>query len=167
MRWRNWRRNLVIKCHKAKFDGNLLKRGFWIYICVIAQNGKEALYVGRTGDSSSPYAASPFLRLTGHLNRKSTAKSAAMLNQLTKHGFDVEQCSFQLYAFGPLFPEQLLFEQHKPYRDILAGLEKGFAKKLHDRGYIVIGTHNSKIECDTELLSQVINHADFIWKPRA
>jgi hypothetical protein len=156
-----------MKCHKAKFDGNLLKRGFWIYIYVIVQNGKEILYVGRTGDSSSSNAASPFLRLTSHLNRKPTAKGAAMLNQLTKYGFDVEQCSFELYAFGPLYSEQRAFEQHKPYRDILAALEKGIANELKKRGYQVIGTHGSKFESASELLSQILSHEDFIWKSPA
>ena len=156
-----------MKCHKARFNGNLLKRGFWIYICAIVQNGKEVLYVGRTGDSSSSNAASPFLRLTSHLNRKPTAKGAAMLNQLTKHGFDVEQCSFELHAFGPLYPEQQEFEQHKPYRDILAALEKRVALELKKRGYMVIGTHGSKTECAPELLSQILSHEDFIWKSLA
>jgi len=155
-----------MRCHKAKFDGSLLKRGFWIYIYTIEHNGEEVLYVGRTGDSSSPYAASPFLRLTGHLSRKLTAKSAAMLNQLTNYGFDVEMCLFELHAFGPLYPEQPSFEKHKPYRDILAGLEKALAQELKDRGYTVIGTHQSKIECVPELLTQVLSHEDFIWKSR-
>ena len=156
-----------MQCHKAKFDGNLLKRGFWIYIYVIEQNGEEILYIGRTGDSSSPNAASPFLRLTSHLNRKTTAKGAAMLNQLTKYGFDVEQCSFELYAFGPLYPEQQLFEQHKPYRDIMAALERDVALELKNRGYQVIGTHSSRAESISELLSQILSHEDFIWKSRA
>jgi hypothetical protein len=153
-----------MKCHKAKFDGNLLKRGFWIYIYVIVQDGEQIFYIGRTGDSSSANAGSPFLRLTGHLNRKSTAKSAAMLNQLTKHGFDVEKCSFELYAFGPLYPEQKTFEEHKPFRDILAALENSVALEMKKRGHKVIGTHGSKTECASELLSQVLNHEDFTWK---
>jgi hypothetical protein len=153
-----------MQCHKAKFDGNLLKRGFWIYLYVIRQGEEEIFYVGRTGDSSSANAGSPFERLTGHLNRKLTAKSAAMLNQLTKYGFDVEKCSFELFAFGPIHPEQKDFERHKVYRDILAALERAVATELKKRGYTVIGTHGSKTECATELLSQVLGHEDFIWK---
>ena len=153
-----------MQCHKAKIDGNLLKRGFWIYLYVIKQGQKEIFYVGRTGDSSSANAGSPFERLTGHLNRKFTAKSAAMLRQLTKYGFNVEKCTFELFAFGPIHPEQKDFERHKVYRDILASLEKAIAAELGKRGYTVVGTHSSKVECSPELLSLVLEHEEFIWR---
>lgn len=50
------------------FDGAFLRRGFWLYVWeVVAPDGAEYLYVGRTGDSSSPYAQSPFVRMGQHL----------------------------------------------------------------------------------------------------
>ena len=58
-----------------------------------------------------------------------------MLRQLTNHDFDVKKCSFELFAFGPIHPEQKDFERHKVYRDILASLEKAVATELGKRGY--------------------------------
>ena len=50
------------------FSGSLLQRGFWLYVWqVTTADGREVLYVGRTGDSSSPHAQSPFNRLSQHL----------------------------------------------------------------------------------------------------
>lgn len=52
----------------VEFDGAFLQRGFWLYVWrVIAPNSTEVLYVGRTGDSSSPNAQSPFNRMGQHL----------------------------------------------------------------------------------------------------
>ena len=40
-------------------DGAMLRRGFWLYVWEITTpNGEKVLYVGRTGDSSSPNAQS-------------------------------------------------------------------------------------------------------------
>jgi hypothetical protein len=148
-------------CHEARFHGALLERGFWIYICVIEHLGEKIIYVGRTGDSSSLNAGSPFLRLTGHLDRKYTAKSATMLKQLTKHGFDVEKCSFELFAFGPFYPEQKERESHRTYRDVLAALERDVADELRKRGYTVVGSHNSKTQSDSEIFFRILNHEKF------
>jgi len=50
------------------FDGGILKRGFWLYVWeVTAPNGARLYYVGRTGDSSSTNAQSPFNRMSQHL----------------------------------------------------------------------------------------------------
>ena len=47
------------------FSGELLQRGFWLYVWeVTAADGRTVHYVGRTGDSSSPNAQSPFTRFS-------------------------------------------------------------------------------------------------------
>jgi len=54
--------------YSIKFDGRLLDRGFWLYVIDIHGPADRHLYVGRTGDSSSPNAASPFSRIGQHLD---------------------------------------------------------------------------------------------------
>jgi hypothetical protein len=49
------------------FDGRLLPRGFWLYVCRVESNTGALVYVGRTGDSSSVNAASLFSRVSRHL----------------------------------------------------------------------------------------------------
>ncbi len=46
--------------YSMTFDGALLERGFWLYVWRIIEGTRTVLYVGRTGDSSSPNASSPF-----------------------------------------------------------------------------------------------------------
>src|ERR1017187_4184915 len=100
----------------AEFDGAILQRGFWLYVWIIRNQGREFLYVGRTGDSSSKHASSPFRRLSAHLDEKITAKGASMRNQLRREGLEPEGCHFRMVAFGPMFKEQSDFEKHKPHR---------------------------------------------------
>jgi hypothetical protein len=66
--------------HVFSFDGKLLQRGFWLYVWEITAADHEVFYyVGRTGDSSSPNAQSPFNRMSQHLgvNAKSMSFVAA------------------------------------------------------------------------------------------
>ena len=49
--------------------GPLLQSGFWLYVWRIdVGDGREVLYVGRTGDSSSPNASPPYKRFGQHLS---------------------------------------------------------------------------------------------------
>ena len=95
------------------------------------------LYVGRTGDSSSPNAASPFNRISGHLDLRPNAKSNALAKQLSRADVNPSDCTFEMVAIGPVFPEQSSFESHKPFRDSMAALEAAMANVLSDRGYTV------------------------------
>ena len=53
---------------EVKFNGGILQRGFWLYVWEVTPLGGKALYyVGRTGDSSSTNAQSPFNRMGQHL----------------------------------------------------------------------------------------------------
>ena len=61
--------------YTTSFDGALLKRGFWLYVCRIAYGRRSVLYVGRTGDSSSPHASSPFTRIGQHLGENTRNNS--------------------------------------------------------------------------------------------
>jgi hypothetical protein len=58
-----WLAETDMKAYAMSFDGALLGRGFWLYVWRITDDSRSALYVGRTGDSSSPHASSPFKRI--------------------------------------------------------------------------------------------------------
>jgi hypothetical protein len=54
--------------YTVSLGGGFLVRGFWIYVWEVRDpEGSVMLYVGRTGDSSSPNAQSPFNRMGQHL----------------------------------------------------------------------------------------------------
>lgn len=123
------------------FNGKMLERGFWIYVWKVEDRGKSAVYyyVGRTGDSSSIHAASPFSRLSSHLARNPRAN--ALLKHLHAIGIDEQQCAFDFFAFGPLFLEAVNWEDHTLRRDKTATVEKKVAKTLKARGFTVFGIH--------------------------
>src|SRR5688500_13367834 len=86
------------------FSGKLLQRGFWLYVWEIMPPHEELLYyVGRTGDSSSVNAQSPFNRMGAHLGFN--VKSNVLRRRLAKNGIDPELCSFRLMAHGPIMKE--------------------------------------------------------------
>jgi hypothetical protein len=138
------------------FDGSLLKRGFWIYIWKITARSKTFLYVGRTGDSSSVHAASPFTRIGQHLDSRQSAKGNAMARQLKRAGIDPTTASFDMIAFGPLFDEQKTIERHRLIRDDVGAIEKSIAYYLRQRGYSVLGTHQSNQPVDSQIFEQLI-----------
>jgi hypothetical protein len=56
------------KDHIIRLDGSVLERGYWLFVWeIITSDGELLLYVGRTGDSSSPDAQSPFVRMGRHV----------------------------------------------------------------------------------------------------
>ena len=54
-----WPGETEMKAYAMSFDGALLGRGFWLYVWRITDGSRSVLYVGRTGDSSSPHASYP------------------------------------------------------------------------------------------------------------
>jgi len=128
---------------EARFDGQILARGFWLYVWKIVSPNRVLLYVGRTGDSSSPNAASPFSRLSAHLQSKETAKGNSMHRRLLAEGVDPTTATFQMAAAGPLLPEQSSFVAHCPYRDRMAAMECELANRLGRTGWDVVGTHGT------------------------
>lgn len=139
-----------------EFSGKLLKRGFWLYVWDIKQDKERHLYVGRTGDSSSANASSPFRRIGQHLDTRLNAKGNALGRQLKRAGVKPETCTFEMTAIGPIFEEQETMSEHKPRMVKTAALERALADELRHRGYHVLGTHPSVGEPDEDLLQQVI-----------
>jgi hypothetical protein len=143
--------------HKLRFSGAILERGFWLYAWRIECHKEVFFYVGRTADSSSQYAASPFSRLGQHLNVRPNTKANMLLRHVRRLGLDPLQCSFELLAFGPIFSEQPTLELHRKYRDRIAPLESALAEFLRAKGCEVVGNHGSKRKADPELLAKVQN----------
>ena len=91
--------------HILVLPGPMLAKGFWLYVWRAEAPGGEYLYVGHTGDSSSPNAASPYQRMGQHLGHQK--RQNALRKHLEKNGIEPEQCiAFQMIAYGPCFLKQ-------------------------------------------------------------
>jgi hypothetical protein len=134
------------KTHELTFHGELLDRGFWLYVWEIT-TPKQGLvyYVGRTGDSSSSNAQSPFNRMGQHLGFN--ARSNVLRRHLKSKGIDPHKCIFRLVAHGPILEEATTREAHLGRRDRIASLEKALAQALAASGYRVM----NKIHCRMRL----------------
>ena len=146
-----------MNCHTISFDGQVLNRGFWLYVIDIRSPDRRVLYVGRTGDSSSPHAGSPFSRIGQHLDVRPNAKGNALFRNLRAASIDPTLCTMSLYAVGPLHTEAADFEAHRPLRDRVAALEKGLAAELRARGHDVLGKHAAKGQPDAKALEDVLS----------
>jgi hypothetical protein len=146
-----------VNAHSMSFDGALLRRGFWLYVWRIRPRGKRpVLYVGRTGDSSSPFASSPFKRIGAHLELRKTAKANSITRCLRRAKIEPSECRYEMVALGPIFPEQSSMKRHGPFRDRAAALEYSLWAWLHRRPYEVIGKHCCRHECrDARVLTRV------------
>ena len=140
----------------AQFDGSLLRRGFWVYVVEIGSMSRKHYYVGRTGDTSSPFASSLFDRLSAHLNQKSSAKGNSLSKRVREQKLDCSDCSYRVVGIGPLFEQQLNMASHRPLRDQMAALETHVAELLRSRGYSVIGAHPRARSADAALLERVL-----------
>ena len=108
--------------NKLTFDGPMNERGFWLYVWKIHHPEKgDLLYVGRTGDSSSPNAASPIKRMGQHLDPKS--KGNMLHRKLKKRCIEPVSCpNFELVSYGPLFAE-VEFDGDEPKLDFAQNLD--------------------------------------------
>lgn len=143
----------TLATHCLTLPGAMLRRGFWLYVWRVEDaEGGEWLYVGRTGDNSSPHASAPYTRMGQHLG---TAKNQnALRTRLKDQGIEAEDCrAFHLVAYGPLHAEVTkadgldrlaLMELHIPYRDEVGAYERDLALALKAAGYRVLNTVNCK-----------------------
>ncbi len=142
--------------HRLTLPGPMLQRGFWLYVWRVQTPNGERLYVGRTGDSSSPHATAPYTRMGQHLGFSKAQNSLRRL--LTEAGVEPESCGqFDLISYGPIFPEigmtkdQVRADRmllHTPVRDQVAALEKKLRNALVAAGYQVLNVVHSKKQCD-------------------
>ena len=154
-----------MKSYNMSFHGEILERGFWIYVWGIKCNDQRYIYIGRTGDSSSPNAASPFNRIGQHLNFKENAKGNSLAKRLKEVGVNPSISTFRMQAIGPLYPEQDSFEKHCQYRDRMATIEFELAKYLLSKGLNVLGHHHKGSHVEETILSEIkLNITKFIEK---
>ena len=140
---------------RLSFPGALVQRGFWLYVwSVTPPRGPELLYVGRTGDSSSPNATAPYTRMGQHLGYRGNQN--ALRAHLKRRGIAPEDCgSFVLTAFGPIYGEiekdgsdrAVLMQRHIPLRDNTAVMEQRLCDDLKAAGYEVM----NKVKCRRQL----------------
>lgn len=150
---------------RATVEGALLRRGFWLYVWrVTTADEGELLYVGRTGDASSPYASPPYVRMGQHLG--SNKNQSALRRHLIDREIAPEACrTFDLIAHGPIHPEVEkptgyrhgdevaragLMLKHIPLRDRVSAMEKRLATELCAVGYDVVNTVASNCEVPDE-----------------
>jgi hypothetical protein len=140
--------------HNLVVPGAMLARGFWLYVWKVNTPSGEFLYVGRTGDSSSPNATPPYQRMGQHLGHQPTQN--ALRKHLKCRGIEAEHCmSFKMTAFGPLFDQQPDMTSHKVPRDIVAALEKKLADSLNAAGHDVLNTVKCRMPLDLQLWNTV------------
>jgi hypothetical protein len=143
--------------HELQFDGSVLRRGFWLYVWEVTPERQVPLYyVGRTGDSSSTNAQSPFNRMGRHLGF--VEKSNMLRKHLGLRGIEPEACAFRLIALGPLEQESEATEraEHDKRRDVVAALEKALAGAMRDAGYLVMNEVSSRKTLDVIRFNDVI-----------
>ena len=145
---------MAVATHVLTFPGAINQRGFWLYVWRIQTPKGEKLYVGRTGDSSSPNASSPIKRMGQHLDPKS--KGNALHRHLSSKGIDPASCTeFRMIAYGPRFLEVSTMSDHKAPRDKVAALEKKLADALQGAGYDVLNKVYCKRPLDSGLWNEV------------
>lgn len=154
---------MVPATHVLTLPGPMLQRGFWLYVWRVETPVGEMLYVGRTGDNSSPNASAPYTRMGQHLG---TLKNQnALRKHLEKRGINPQACErLHLISHGPLYPETLraegalraaLMDKHKPVRNIVGAMERALAEELATAGYDVLNTVNWKWTLDPVLWAPV------------
>ena len=132
-------------------------RGFWLYVWAVKPGARAPLiYVGRTGDSSSANSQSPFKRLSQHLGHNRRAN--ALRRHLAKEGVEPEGCeSFEMVAYGPIFPDTNDRDEHRSRRDKVAALEKALADALREAGYRVLNDVKCRHALDEALWQEIRN----------
>jgi hypothetical protein len=143
--------------HLVEFDGALVRRAFWLYVLeATLPEGERLLYVGRTGDSSSFNAQSPYNRLGQHLGAAPTTNQ--MRKHLEKQGLEPEACHYRFVAYGPVFAEAAAKDRdsHYPLRDKVAAMEKELANLLEAAGYLVLNDVRSRKALDEAAFESVV-----------
>ena len=117
--------------------------------------GAPVLYVGMTGDGSSPNAQSPFRRLGQHLGTNKHAN--ALARHLKKRKIEAAECrALELVAYGPIMPEADGMEQHRPLRAKVAALEKALSDALALAGYEVLNAVQCRTSPDEQLWNEML-----------
>ena len=144
--------------YRLTLPGAILRRGFWLYVWQVDVPGEPEpwLYVGRTGDNSSPNASAAFTRIARHLDELGAANT--LRRHIHKRGLAVEELTHNMVIYGPIFAEverptcrterkqrnDELMAQHRPLRDEVGAYERDLAAALKTAGYRVFNCVNWK-----------------------
>ncbi len=140
-----------MKPKSMMFDGALLNRGFWLYVCeIFTDDHRRLFYVGRTGDSSSPNASSVFRRFARHLDDSKNAKSNSLYRALLRYHLTPVDCHYRVWAFGPLYSETRSVQSHRLIRDRVAALESALAASLRKSHHHVVGFHAARADLSAD-----------------
>jgi hypothetical protein len=142
------------KLYQFAIPTEVLERGFWLYVWQVAlRDGTAVYYVGRTGDSSSLKAQSPFSRVSAHLGPNKHAN--ALRRHLKKDGISFDDCErLELVTFGPLYPEADNLPDHNDRRDKTHALESKLCRAMAQR-HKVLNTVECRKEADPKMWQSV------------
>jgi hypothetical protein len=135
------------KLHEFAIPSEVLQRGFWLYVWQVnLRGGRAVYYVGRTGDSSSLKAQSPFSRVSGHLGANEHAN--ALRRHLAKNGISFDDCQgLEFVTFGPLYDEADNLADHRDRRDKMHALESELCRAMAQQ-YKVLNTVDCRKKTD-------------------
>jgi hypothetical protein len=150
--------------HILTLNPAALQRGFWLYVWrVTIDADRTMLYVGRTGDNSSPHAQAPFTRMGQHLGF--TRNQNALRRHLEVRGIEANNCqNFELICHGPIYPEVVNdgandrdhhMNLHTPFRNLVGAMERQLCKDLSEASYDVLNTVAWRHDYDDEVWQQV------------
>jgi hypothetical protein len=141
--------------YELQFGGSVLARGFWIYVWEVTTHKDERVYyIGRTGDSSSLNAQSPFGRMGQHLG---FVKSSNMLRQwLARRDIEPSRCRYRLVSHGPILQESKELMVHRRRRDVTAAVECALEKRMRAAGYDVLNDVKCRRPLDEGLFETVL-----------
>ena len=155
-----------------EFPGHMTRHGFSLYMWEIEYPiAGKLLYVGRTGDNSSPNASSPIRRMGQHFHPVNPGNT--LYRWLTeKYSAQLESCTFfRLSSYGPICEEivpdstepgdpvekrRVLMDRHKGPRDMVAGLEKALADTLRKAGYEVMNDVRGRVDTTSHRWHQML-----------
>lgn len=147
------RQEILDEARAALAGGAHLDLGHHVHLRLVTTPEQGPLYyVGRTGDSSSSHAQSPFDRMGKHLG--SNDRNNMLSRYLGANRLAPEKCGFRLVAHGPLFEEATGDGHHEP-RDITAALESALACAMKQVGYEPINTVRCNKPVDEERFAAV------------
>jgi len=142
------------KLHQITIPTEVLQRGFWLYVWQVSlRDGTAVYYVGRTGDSSSLKAQSPFSRVSAHLGPNKHAN--ALRRNLNKKDISFDDCErLELVTFGPLYAEADNLTDHNDRRDKAHALESKLCRAMA-QNYKVLNTVECRKEADPAMWQSV------------
>jgi hypothetical protein len=146
---------MSVEEYSLAFDGNLLKRGFWLHVWAIGYNGQQYIYLNQTGDGSWANAPSPINDLSQHFDTSKHAPKNSLASCLHAAEINPQACHFRMIALGPIFEEQVTIHKHEPFHAQLETLASEVAAYLKWRGFEVLGNYQMGASVREQLLDEI------------